>query len=74
MQAIRQIMDVTNNQLHVKLPASFISKRVEIIILPAEENDEKVSWVNEDIVPYAASMPVLARDWDSEEDKIWDTI
>ncbi|MEY4877202.1 MAG: hypothetical protein RL708_2351 [Bacteroidota bacterium] len=71
MQAIRQIVDVKNNQLHVKLPASFISKRVEIIILPAEE-EEKINWVNEDIVPYAASMPVLARDWDSEEDKEWD--
>jgi hypothetical protein len=71
MQAIRQIVDVKNNQFHVKLPASFISKRVEIIILPAEE-EEKINWVNEDIVPYAASMPVLARDWDSEEDKEWD--
>jgi len=37
MQVIRQIVNVKDNFLHVVLPADFKAKKVEIIILPIDE-------------------------------------
>lgn len=38
MEAIRQITQLENNVLMLRLPASFKAKRVEVIVMPAEED------------------------------------
>jgi len=38
MQALRQIVNVKDNLLHVVLPTDFRAEKVEIIILPVNEN------------------------------------
>ena len=38
MQALRQIVNVKDNLLHVVLPADFRAEKVEIIVLPVNEN------------------------------------
>jgi hypothetical protein len=37
MQAIKQYTEVVNGSIHVDLPKDFTAKRVELIILPADE-------------------------------------
>jgi hypothetical protein len=37
MQAIKQYTDVINGSIRIDLPKDFIAKRVELIILPADE-------------------------------------
>lgn len=39
MNAIRQFIDVKNNSFQVSLPDDFKASRVEVIILPSEQND-----------------------------------
>ena len=41
MNAIREIHEVTRGMVTITLPANFRAKRVEIIILPAEEPPAK---------------------------------
>lgn len=43
MDAIRQFIDVKNNSFVVLLPDEFNDQRVEVIILPAAQNDFNVS-------------------------------
>lgn len=38
MNAIRQIVEVKNHQLHITLPDNFDSELVEVIIFPKEED------------------------------------
>ena len=44
MNAIRQIIDVKNHSFHVMLPEDFNHQRVEVIILPSEQDDEIPQW------------------------------
>jgi len=37
MEAIRQITQLENNLLTLRLPLSFNAKRVEVIVMPAED-------------------------------------
>lgn len=39
MQAIKQYTEVINGSIHVNLPESFTAKRVELIILAADDNN-----------------------------------
>ncbi len=39
MNALRQFIDVPNKTFQVTLPDNFTSKRIEIIILPSDEED-----------------------------------
>ena len=38
MEAIREITQIENNLLTLRLPLSFKAKRVEVIVMPAEES------------------------------------
>ncbi|KOR27958.1 hypothetical protein TI05_17905 [Achromatium sp. WMS3] len=38
-QAIRQIVDVVEGNIHIKLPVEFTAKRVELIILSADDSN-----------------------------------
>ena len=40
MQALRQIVNVNDNLLHVVLPSDFKADRVEVIVLPVEEHNK----------------------------------
>jgi len=40
MQALRQIVNVKDNLLHVVLPADFKADKVEIIVLPLNEQNK----------------------------------
>ena len=40
MQALRQIVNVTDNFLHVVLPTDFKANKVEIIVFPVEERNK----------------------------------
>lgn len=39
MQAIKEYTEVIDGSIHVNLPKSFTAKRVELIILSADDND-----------------------------------
>ena len=45
MQAIKQYTNVINGSIHIDLPKDFTAKRVELIILPADdEAQDKVAF------------------------------
>jgi hypothetical protein len=39
MQAIKQYTEVIDGSIHINLPKNFTAKRVELIILSADDND-----------------------------------
>lgn len=39
MQAIKQYTKVINGSIHIDLPKDFTAKRVELIILPADDDE-----------------------------------
>lgn len=51
MDAIRQFVDVKDNSFQITLPEDFKAKRVEVIILPSDDNfqisEETQSLLNE---------------------------
>jgi hypothetical protein len=47
MKAIKQIIDVENHTFSVVLPRDFTAKRVEVIILPSNPEDDIPQWHKE---------------------------
>lgn len=47
MKAIKQINDVENHTFSVVLPKDFTAKRVEVIILPSNPEDDIPQWHKE---------------------------
>jgi cysteinyl-tRNA synthetase len=41
MQALREIYEVTSNTVTLKIPKTFPYKKVEIIVLPLEEREQR---------------------------------
>jgi len=48
MQAIKQIIDVENHTFTVVLPKDFTAKRVEVIILPSNPENDIPEWQQEE--------------------------
>ena len=48
MQAIKQIIDVENHTFSVVLPKNFTAKRVEVIILPSDPENDIPQWQQEE--------------------------
>lgn len=48
MQAIKQIIDVENHTFSVVLPKDFTAKRVEVIILPSDPENDIPQWQQEE--------------------------
>ena len=48
MKAIKQIIDVENQTFTVVLPKDFTAKRVEVIILPSDPEDDIPQWQQEE--------------------------
>ena len=44
MKAIKQIIDVENHTFTVVLPKDFTAKRIEVIILPSNPEDDIPQW------------------------------
>ena len=44
MKAIKQIIDVENHTFTVVLPKNFTAKRIEVIILPSNPEDDIPQW------------------------------
>ena len=42
MEALRQIVQVENGMLSLKLPISFDAQQVEVIVLPTEPGSERI--------------------------------
>ena len=67
MEFVKTKQQVKNNKVIVDIPEDFLSKYVEIIILPAEnelENTNNIMKVSEQSF----------REWDNSEDEIYDTL
>lgn len=60
LQAIRKISEVKNNKLVINLPKGFSQNKVEVIILPVQE-DEDEFWLD-------ASKTSLKDIWNNKED------
>lgn len=43
MQALKQYTEVVEGSIHVKLPKNFTAKRVELIILSADNDESDIS-------------------------------
>jgi len=61
MQALRQIVNVTDNFLHVALPTNFNAKKVEIIVFPIEEKKERKKLKNSERFFGAISKETATR-------------
>ncbi|TRX16511.1 hypothetical protein FNW25_15045 [Flavobacterium franklandianum] len=48
MKAIKQIIDIENHTFTVVLPKDFTAKRVEVIILPSDPEDDIPQWQQEE--------------------------
>jgi hypothetical protein len=48
MKAIKQIINVENHTFSVVLPKDFTAKRVEVIILPSNPEDDIPQWQQEE--------------------------
>jgi hypothetical protein len=47
MNAIRHFIDLKNNTFEITLPDDFNSKKIEVIILPVEHEDNIPDWQKE---------------------------
>jgi hypothetical protein len=48
MQAIKRIIEIKNHTFKVMLPDDFTAKRVEVIILPSNVEDDIPQWQKEE--------------------------
>ena len=56
METIRKILTVKDNMLQIVLPDEYNNKRVELIILPAEEETAKVEEKKVDYSKYYGTL------------------
>lgn len=73
MNAIRQFVDVKDNSFQITLPEDFTAKRVEVIILPSE-NDFQISSETKNLINERKSdyhkNPDNATDFDEFLDEL----
>ncbi|MCK4359842.1 MAG: hypothetical protein KAW92_14105 [Candidatus Cloacimonetes bacterium] len=60
MKAIRQVKEVKNNEVLVKLPEDFGNKEVEVIILPLNEIDKEKLEAREKFLKFLLNGPTLS--------------
>lgn len=73
MNAIRQIIDLKNNTFEITLPNNFNSKKIEVIILPVENDDDIADWQKEIVLKRLETIkqnPNLLI----EEEQFWNEI
>lgn len=73
MNAIRQFIDVKDNAFQITLPEGFNAKRVEVIILPSDDDfqisEETKTLINERKADYLKNLD-NATDFDEFLDKM----
>ncbi|WP_310556625.1 hypothetical protein [Flavobacterium sp.] len=62
MNAIRQFIEVKNNTFQVILPEGFTAKNVEVIIMPAEENNNSIAEWQKEIIRDRIKNPQIPVD------------
>lgn len=67
MNYIRKIQRVTDNKVVVEIPEDFLFKKVEILIIPAEDESD----INSDLMKVSEGS---FKEWDNNEDDIYDTL
>jgi len=60
MKAIRQVKEVKNHQVLVRLPEDFGNKEVEVIIIPLNEIDKKKLSARKKFLKFLLSGPTLS--------------
>ena len=73
MNAIRQFIEVKNNTFNVVLPEGFTAKKVEVIIMPMEVEDDIPQWQKDIVLERVAAIkqnPELLID----EEQFWKDI
>lgn len=66
MQAIKQYTEVINGSIHIDLPKNFTAKRVELIILSADDNSADSS----DFQRFLLDSPEMSdEEYQAVEDK-----
>ena len=73
MKAIRQFIEVKNNSFNVVLPEGFTAKRVEVIIMPLEVEDDIPQW-QKDIVLGRIEAIKQNPDLLMDEEQFWKDI
>lgn len=69
---VRTLITPDNQDISIKVPQSYIGKRVEIIAFTVEETMEEISVMKEPLLTYLASEKSLEKDWlKPEEDLAW---
>ncbi len=70
MIAIREILEVKNNKIHLTLPDEFKNKKVEIIILPIEE---EIDYWNDKELKNIGKIGFLSKNFikDNEDYSKW---
>lgn len=67
MDYIKTIQRVKNNKVVIDIPEDFISRDVEIIILPADNERE----INDRIMKVSEQS---FNEWDNPEDEVYNTL
>ena len=67
MDCIKKIQKVINNKVIVDIPEDFFFKKVEIIIIPADEEKN----INSQIMKVSEGS---FKEWDNNEDEIYDSL
>jgi Putative addiction module component len=73
MDAIRQFVDVKDHSFQVSLPKTFNARRVEVIILPSEIEDDIPQWQKTEVLrrlELYKKDPSAALDFDQVMDEI----
>jgi hypothetical protein len=73
MDAIRQFVDVKDHSFQVSLPKNFNARRVEVIILPSEIEDDIPQWQKTEVLrrlELYKKDPSAALDFDQVMDEI----
>lgn len=73
MNAIRQFIEVKNNSFSVVLPEGFTASRVEVIILPSDEEDDVPQW-QKDVVLERIEAIKQNADLLIDEEQFWKDI
>ncbi|MEA3475389.1 MAG: hypothetical protein U9R23_02940 [Candidatus Cloacimonadota bacterium] len=60
MKAIRQVKEVKNHQVLVRLPEDFGNKEVEVIIIPLNEIDKEKLSARDKFLKFLLSGPTLS--------------
>jgi hypothetical protein len=66
MEFLRQILSPFNGQISIEIPKTYTQKRFEVIVLPIDENTEKIS-IQSQMALFLSSLPKREPEISEEE-------